>query len=170
MLRARAFLLQRGPKLNPHVSADPGASFEQYTKMFEDNLKFKPEDGRSYKDMWGQYHHTQEKVDFQQDFQGTVPERPAAQMAKAMFQGFDPNHRASKAVNNPTAKAQNQQVRKWDKNAVKTSREAGEYYYTPETLQEKRARRLKVGLGAAGGTAVIGWLSVALLNRYFPDS
>ena len=171
-MRARAVLLRgQFAKMNPFESKNPGESFEKFTQLFEDHIPFKAEHGRSYNSVWGKSHHSNETTEFQQDHFGTVPERQAARLAKMMFKGMDPNHRAVKAVNNPTAKVQNAQTKKkWNKELTKTSKEAPEYYYAPESIQEKRTRRMKAAACISGGTVAVSGVSLAIYNYMFPDA
>jgi hypothetical protein len=172
MLRARMGLLlkpYRGEmKIKDFDGANPNATFDKYVEIFEQNQPFKEKDGRGTPEVFGEMHHSTEKRAIQMDARGEIQERESVRLAKAMFKGADPNHRATRAAFNPAARKTVLQERKWDKTVIKTSKEDPEYYYRKETLSEKRQRRLVVAASLSIGVFATGWGMIKISNTFFP--
>ncbi|CBH10967.1 hypothetical protein, conserved [Trypanosoma brucei gambiense DAL972] len=137
-------------------------SFEKLSSEIENRMPFRQQQilfGSKYDRNFGEESQDELKKAAQDDLFGREPERAAARQARSYFTGDDLSPTALH-VKSPRLKVSQLQHRQnYDKNILKTSKEADDYYYRRETPSERGARRRVlysvasvVGIGACWGT------------------
>ncbi|ORC84650.1 uncharacterized protein TM35_000421080, partial [Trypanosoma theileri] len=155
-IRLRPQTIKPNPAHTPSGKFD--RSFEKLSGELESRMPFRQQQvlfGNKYDRNFGEESYEEMKQAAQDDIHGREPERAAARQARSYFTGDDLSPTALH-VQSPRLKvAQHPQRQKYNKQILKTSKEAPEYYYVREKSTWKR--RVFVWGGTLVGVWSVCW-------------